>query len=556
MFRPLALSCGSCLLVMVPLLGAQQPTFRASTTLIEFTAVAKDDKGNPVADLKQEDFTITENGKARDIAFFRFEGTPEPPRAVKPLPSGIFSNRPDYAPGPPRNIIAIVMDALNTQPADQLTVRAQVMRYLGTIAQDTRVAIYRSGERVQVVHDFTDDIESLRKRFSSNAVEAALHTGVGIQPAAPAIPDWQVEAHAQTPEIVELLKAANAEQARLEEQNNQQIQNSRSDNTLKALHALSNHLAAIPGRKSVVWITPGTPTVMVGASDPWLKNYESAIRATAHRMATQGITVYPVEATGIRPPDLKLGTVVRGASRGTPLSRAEAKAGTQSLTAMSTTSDQRRLPSAMDVLADVTGGRTLRNTNDLTSGMRAASDDLRGTYSIGFYVPQEPDSQWHPFKVHIGRSGVKLTHRQGYLGVVSRAPHDWQPDDWRGAANDPLGSSGIRLDAKLELTAGALSAVIVVAGEDLQFRQVNGVPTTDLDVAIAEKNTQGLVGVRYDPLAFQVQPGQLNDLSSLSIRFPKEWRVLASTSLIRLMVRDRLTGRYGTIDVPVAQLQR
>src|SRR5580704_16914705 len=68
------------------------PTFRTGTTLIEFSVVALDVSGNPVTDLKKEDILITELGKRRDVAFFRFEGTGGNGQVQRLLP-GEFSNR-------------------------------------------------------------------------------------------------------------------------------------------------------------------------------------------------------------------------------------------------------------------------------------------------------------------------------------------------------------------------------------------------------------------------------------------------------------------------------
>jgi hypothetical protein len=77
------------------------PTFRAETTLVEFTIVALDTKGNPVIDLKKEEVSIAENGRNRQISAFRFDGAQigaqinAPP---DPLPPGAFSNRPEHTP--------------------------------------------------------------------------------------------------------------------------------------------------------------------------------------------------------------------------------------------------------------------------------------------------------------------------------------------------------------------------------------------------------------------------------------------------------------------------
>ena len=70
--------------------------------------------------------------------------------AAQPLPPGIYTNRPEYAPGPPRNIIAILIDSLNTRAEDQVKVLAHILSFVGAVPSDTRVAIYRTGERVHV----------------------------------------------------------------------------------------------------------------------------------------------------------------------------------------------------------------------------------------------------------------------------------------------------------------------------------------------------------------------------------------------------------------------
>ncbi len=532
--------------------GPAQPNFRASTTLVEFTVVVEDRDGNPVTDLKPEELSVTEAGRPRAVAFFRFEGARETAApAAPPLPRGIFSNRPEYTSAAPRNITAIVIDALNTSPQDQLTVRAQVMRYLSTISPDTRVALYRAGERVEVLHDFTSDIRSLKARFSDHAVEAAQQTGVAVTEEVQEIPDWQRRMFET--ETIQLLEEANKEQARLRETSNQQIQNRRSGITLRSLEILGNHLAAIPGRKSIVWITPGTPVISIGAGDPWLENYEKQIVNLAHRMATQGITVYPVEAYGIRPPQMQIGSTGTGASRGNVSGRAATR-DTQSLKDMSTTPDEVRLPSAMESLAQVTGGRSLRNTNDLTAGMKAAAADLRGAYSVGFYMAQNPDNQWHTFKVQVSRPGVKVLHRQGYLGIAARQPQEWTDEDWRAAANNPLGSTAIRLDARFTLLTDSLNTIVQIPAEDLQFRPVDDAPVTELEVALAEKTPQGLLGLRHERMSFRFTPDQMADLKQVRVRFPKDWPLRPTASILRLLVRDRLTDKYGTIDVKLTQL--
>jgi VWFA-related protein len=536
--------------------NSTQPTFRASTTLVEFTLVVEDRNGDPVTDLRQDEIAVIDGGQKRDVVFFRFEGGREAPPAPASLPKGMFSNRPEFRQGGPRNVTAIVIDALNTTAQDQMMVRAQVMQYLSSITPDTRVALYRAGEQVEVLHDFTADVRSLKSRFSNNAIEVPQHTGVGVTVGVPDIPEY--ERQLLDEESLDVRQKANLDQARLQERSNQEIQDKRSTITLKSLEILGNHLAAIPGRKSIVWITPGTPMMASGSGDRWVTNYETAILNVARRMATQGITVYPVEAYGVRPPALKLDPPAAGASRGsTPASRAAtAMAAVQAPEDARVESDERRLPAAMETLAKVTGGRTIRNTNDLTAGMKAAAADLRGVYSVGFYVPQNPDNRWHPFNVRVSRQDVRVIHRQGYLGIPAKQPVEWTDEDWRAAANNPLGSTAIRLDARCTLLTDLLNTIIQISAEDLQIRRVNNVPVTELEVALAEKTPQGLIGIRHERMAFQVQESQMSDLTQVRVRFPKDWPLKPTASLVRLLIRDRFTDRYGTIDLALKDLIR
>jgi hypothetical protein len=81
------------------------PTFRVGTTLIEFTLVALDSRGNPVTDLTKEDLVLTEGTRTRDIAFFRFDGDmPAVSTPTQAVPAGFVTNRPE----PERNAVALV----------------------------------------------------------------------------------------------------------------------------------------------------------------------------------------------------------------------------------------------------------------------------------------------------------------------------------------------------------------------------------------------------------------------------------------------------------------
>jgi len=65
-----------------------------------------------------------------------------------------------------------------------------------------------------------------------------------------------------------------------------------------------------------------------------------------------------------------------------------------------------------------------------------------------------------------------------------------------------------------------------------------------------------LLGIRHGLGSFALKESQTSDLTALTVRFPKQWPLDSRTSLlIRVVIRDRFTGHYGTLDVPVSQLR-
>ena len=548
---------------------AQQPTpiFRAGTTLVEFTIVATDGSGRPVTDLKQDEITILQNSKPQPVAFFRFEGSAFVPGVIEPQPEsiapGIFTNRTEYSPGPARNVTAIVMDSLNTLPEDQVAVKAQVMQYLRALAPNTRVAVYALGSNLRIVHDFTADLEALRARLAKHNIE------YNIQPVSAdelvrrqlmeaehyndtvdnsgAGGDGDQEAQADAERQAEWDKAR-AQLARAEEYFQEQMHMRRMNQTVASLEALGNHLSGIPGRKNLVWISGGIPVLTQGAHDRWVTSYASQVRGLGQRLATQGITVYPTQATGLQLGFLGTSTTAPGSSKGQ-----EEK---MQLRPMTRENDL-RIWGTMDMLADVTGGRAFKNTNDLTAGVSAAANDMRGSYSVGFYVPDNTDNRWHGFDVRVSRPGVRVLHRKGYMALAPvKQPVNWAEPDWQAALQNPLGSTAIRLDARADAVPYGLNVLIQIAADDLYYKRVNGQPVADLEIGFGERSAKQWTRVRRDGATITVKENPQAAVQPSIVRFAKVWTIEPDTSLVRLIVRDRMTARFGVLDMPLKDIRR
>ena len=390
-------------LAIATTLTAAQPTFRTSTTLVEFTLVALDEDGRPVTDLKQEDIGVFEGGEPRDIAFFRFNGAVEP-RATESLGSGVFTNRSEYSDGPARNVTAIVIDGIYTAPAQQQLVRTQVLRYLDSIPADTRVALYHSAYRLTILHDYTADLAELRARISALLSTPPVYvTSFDLD---------ETEASAEPPN---LRATAISEMKRLDEQYQETVEDRKRRIALASLEVVGNHLAGVPGRKSLVWITVGFP--IHSTFERYLTIHDAQARRMAERLANLGVSIYPVDAQGLLPPPLLLDAPARPGRGGrTTLPPPPPR--------VPTGQAEQRNWATMDLLAGVTGGRVVKNTNDVTRGFKAAEVDRQGSYAVAFYAPpltNETVVTWKRFAVRSLRRGVHALTSPGIPGGAGPA---------------------------------------------------------------------------------------------------------------------------------------
>ncbi len=521
------------------------PTFSATTRLVEFTIVALDGRGNAVTDLKKSELEITEKGRAREIAFFRFEGEASPSKP-RPLQAGIFTNRVEYSPGPPRNITAIVLDTLNTPPTEMMWVRAQLVRYLRAVPPRTRVAVFHLGARLSVLHDFTDDPDSLRARVEKAGLALPLQAQTDM--------DAMIKEAEQLvlsfPELEELLRT----QIEMEMQANAAVRQRRLEGTLAALEALGRHLEGIPGRKNMVWIGGGISMLSITGAMGFgprgdVKNFEGPVRESSRRLAQRGIALYAVDSGGLNGPSDMTATVstlgpVRGRGRFERQQQAE-----------QISSDP--LP-ASETMAWITGGRVIRNTNDPADGMRKATQDMLGAYTVAFYAGEEPDGKWHGLKVRVKRPGVRLVYRQGFLAEsAGPVPAAWSVAEWRSAVFSPLGSGALTIDARCEPMPGKpghLGLLMQVDPHQLHFRREKDQLVAEFEIAVAEKGTTGEISFHQENGKVTVPVADERKIGPELTRYFREWKPTPGSVTVRLIARDKSTGRYGTLDLPVSKI--
>jgi VWFA-related protein len=203
---------------------AQAPAPNAGPSgLVRLSVAALDVSGEPVTDLKADEFQISDQGKPQRIAFFR-ANTSAPQTA--PLGPHEYSNR--SGPALPHSTV-ILFDLLNENQPDRLDVWHKLGRSLQELESGDSLYLYL-----------------LTLEGGLNPIHP-----IGGKPGDDQTWTQQVEKT-----LDKAMKAAS--HARPQEMSDMELVVKK---TYVALETLANQLATLPGRRDIVWITSGMPNV-------------------------------------------------------------------------------------------------------------------------------------------------------------------------------------------------------------------------------------------------------------------------------------------------------
>lgn len=298
----------------------ESPVLRTTTRLVQVNVVVVDKRRHPVHGLREGDFQVFDNGVAQKIAHFAFG--PEPALTVQSKRSPLtISNRQassDRAPGATVILVdELILDAIPAPPVDSTapirSARLAVLSYLSTLRPDEQVALYAlRREGVVVLHDFTDD--------PTEMIAAAKKLGGG------GVRGKSVNLDRLKGERNDTLNAwsGNARYwSRLKD-----YRTGEDAETIMSgygFQAIVNHLAGVPGRKNLVWISSSlpwasndfnlaamangananiTPTPTLNDPTPTpmhpdAQNHFEALRDFARWLSNANISVYPIDANGL-----------------------------------------------------------------------------------------------------------------------------------------------------------------------------------------------------------------------------------------------------------------
>jgi VWFA-related protein len=224
---------------------------QAYTVLVD---VVVTENGKRISGLDRKRFHILEDGKEQTISFLEEHAPEKMPPAQKhaPLPPHYYNNLPSRPPGSAVNVL--LLDALNTPMGNQMDVRRQMVKYLGTIEPGTTMAIFTLSSRLRMIQGFTSNAGELMAALKSakgNPQQSVSLDAVSGGAFDSAIGNLQLMGSG----------AANAVTAMQQFQDaSDTFQTDRRVGlTLEAMQQLARYLSAVPGRKNLIWFSGAFP---------------------------------------------------------------------------------------------------------------------------------------------------------------------------------------------------------------------------------------------------------------------------------------------------------
>jgi VWFA-related protein len=420
---------------------ASVPVFKTHARAVVVDVVVTKGGGEAVSALRKQDFQVFEDGKPQAVDFFEEHAArtqlagslPDLPK----MPPNVYTNVP---PAPLDDAVnVLLLDSLNTPPQMISYARKEILNYLNNVKPGTRMAIISMNSSLNFVQGFTTDAARLREvalgqstpgispvlvsksetggeqgleSFISSNGPAAPGGVTGSTSAAngnsPSGPGWANPSIPMTATSGVATAFANYQDY---------MATNRTRMTLEAISDIARYLSAVPGRKNLIWFAGDFPVVIFPKFDQRMGFEDSnvplsQVQKTADLLTAARIAVYPVFANGMMADDIISADNRSPASAANP-SRMSGMSNEDNYAASN--DDRASEISAMNQIAQDTGGKAIYNTNDLDTAVSRSVADGAHYYTL-VYSPTNKtmDGHYRKIEVKLTDSKLKLSYRHGY----------------------------------------------------------------------------------------------------------------------------------------------
>ncbi len=489
------------------------PSLTVNVRLVVLDVVVTDSSGKPVDGLTMKDFQVFEDGNPQHIRSLESPSAHLlPPATIAAGTSAVFDPAQPASFGhSPADIL--VLDQLNTRFADSSFARRSLHDYLASqpalLPQPTTLlSVNDAGFRL--LQPFTRDRDALLHALA----------------AAPAEYPWKLEVN------------GNADHGPID----------RLDQSLRALEEIAQSYARIPGRKNLIWVGGGFPSLDPEAVDDEDRQVvKDTLQHVTDVLLDTRVTLYAVDPTSLAPGM----TEITDASQ-----MAFVLAAGDSL---AHNSDPLNASEDFDRLGPLTGGRVVRGRNDIARQI-AASVDLGDRFYTLSYTPSSSSDaavQYRRIRVDCLRPGLTAATRAGYYSgqTAQEKSAATATYDLTTAAESSIPLNGLSVAVEPDTSPNAPPASYIVhAG----VANLTWKPKPDGSATASVYIMAVWLDARHRMLAHTLQgmtatarPGaDLRDAARTADFQFTALPVPRSTS-VRFIVRDSGTGRMGSVDLPL-----
>jgi len=391
--------------------AAGTPTFHSTVRRVIVDVVVRDSNNKPVHGLTAGDFVVAEDGHPQNILSFDTFNLDTPSIALPPnVPRPPVNHFVNIPPIPERGPLYVILyDMVNIDIGDQLDARRQVMKFIKSMPDGTRFAIFVRSDGLYLVQGFTADKDLLYATLDPQNpkphVPKVFMMGKNLGYGDPA-------------------------------------------SMMNVLTQVTEFLEGVPGHKNLIWLAGTFPLALVPRKeDP--REYEDQIIAEINVLTRAQVAVYPINVGGVpvNPPGMLTGARPHGGNANQsgqqPLPNESSPASTSSdpfFNSLSgSASDPTGLLASMEAqgsgdsmytdydiqkaLAEASGGHAFYSTNDVTAALNDATE-IGGNYYSLTYSPTnlKDDGGRRGIAVRCTQKGYKLSYRRFYFTTALRPP--------------------------------------------------------------------------------------------------------------------------------------
>jgi len=529
-----AFALGLALLLAMPMpaqQNANQDTgfvLRAESDLVLTNVVVRDAKtGQVVTGLKQNDFTVLENGKAQQISDFDFESVD----MAKPLNEATISGLASSAIGKTatsgvrpedlkdHRLIVFFFDLTSMQPEDLDRSVEAAREFLKNKMQPADlVALVSLDTELKVDQDFTSDKDRLAGEIGMyNGTE-----GAAFAQGATANSNQVEDASGYTPDESE-------------------YNDINTDRELYALRAISKSLERINQKKSLLYFSGGI-------SRDGIEN-QASLRQAINAAVRANLAIYSLDTRGLQAVS-PLGDASTGSLRGT--------GGYNGGAIQNNFNANFASQEVMTTLSADTGGKAFLDNNDFAPAFAQIQRDTSAYYVIGFHSTDHArDGKYRKLTIRVNRPGVKLEYRPGYYAPAD-FKHSGKEDREREleeelASDLPATDVALYLDAyyfRLDENRYYVPVSLIVPGSQIPFVKGGDKDKATLDV-IGEviDDAKRPIGHVRETVKLSVDENQ--QVRQKNIQYSTNFSLPPGKYTLKFVVRENESGHMGSFETDI-----